>query len=176
MKTSIAILVALVLALSGCGGDDAATGSGEKNAGSTTVSNPDSYFPTVSYPGGKGKRTEPVVKPWDQPAPKELLVRDAKVGTGPVARRGDEVTIWYIGFQYNTGKIASTGWVPPASPTTINPLGAGRTFAAMEEGIEGMRVGGRREMLVPEDRGVGEVPLLMIVELVGVKPKASPGG
>ena len=178
MKASTAILAALALAFSGCGGNDAATRSDEKVAESPTASEEsptaseesptafkpreprfptpatqgDPHFPTISY-DGKGRRAKPVIEPSDLPPPKRLLVRDLRVGTGPVAYQGDGVTIWYIDLYYKTGKEAFFGWGPPASPLIITRLGAGGTFVAMEEGIEGMRVGGRREMLVPARRG-----------------------
>lgn len=192
MKVLAAILAVLVLALSSCGGDDAATGSEEKDSASATASDSNSkpskgrimipsgqddpHFPVVTY-DGKGRRAEPAIEPPGPPPPEQLLVRDVDVGTGPVARSRDDVVIWYIDFFYKNGKQAFYGWAPPASPYTVHRLGTGRTFAAMEEGIEGMRVGGRREMVVPGDRAFGDgESLYVLVDLVAVEPAKAPRG
>jgi peptidylprolyl isomerase len=199
MKASAAILAAaLALAFAGCGGDDAATGSDEKDAGAATASEEkdaqsatapapreprfptpatpgDPHFPTISY-DGKGGRAKPVIEPSELPPPKQLLVKDLRVGTGPIAYQHDEAAIWYIDFNYKTGKEVFTGWGPPASPLVLAPLGAGKTFVAMEEGIEGMRVGGRREMLVPARRAFGTGALVVMVDLVSVEPAEASGG
>lgn len=206
MKAFTAILaVALLLAFAGCGGNDAATGSDEKDAVPATVSgatntapeaapekkeevdsalafkpreprfpspaaSDDPHFPTITYKGN-GPRAMPVVEPPDLPPPQRFVVRDIEVGTGPVAHHGDEVDIWFIDFFYKSGKQAFFGWAPPASPWTIDRVGAGGTFVAMEEGIEGMREGGRREMLVPARRAFGTGALHVMVDLVRVKPR-----
>ncbi|HEU4392052.1 MAG TPA: hypothetical protein VFR04_00295 [Solirubrobacterales bacterium] len=192
MKTSMAIFAAaLALALTGCGGNDAATGSGESDTGTATASEEkgagdtatashpkprfptpatqgDPHFPAISYEG-KGRQNEPTIEPSDLPPPKRLLVKDLRVGTGPVAYRDDEVVIWYIDFNYKTGKDSFFHWRSLPSPYVLGGLGTGMTFAAMEEGIEGMRVGGRRVMLVPAHRGFGSGALVVFVDLVGIK-------
>ena len=183
MKAAIAIF-ALVLALFsvGCGGDDAATTTtAETKAASAESSEKqeefrfpiasdqgDPHFATISYAGG-GKRPKPKIDPPNLPPPKRLLVRDIEVGTGPVARRGDEVGVYYIGTHYETGRETFLRW-PPASPPWALRLGSGGSGEGFEAGIEGMRVGGRREVLIPARLMYGNGAMDYVIDLVSVGP------
>lgn len=176
MKAAAAILaVALALLAGGCGEDGTAVTAREANPPEQTgprypnVSDgSDPRFASISP--GDGPRDEPEVAPPDLPPPKRLLIRDLEVGSGTVARPGDQVTVRYIGVFYETGRLYYRGWLyPPALKVRLRPGGQ-----AWEEGIWGMREGGRRELVVPSRLAFGSGAIDYVVELVRVEPAAKP--
>lgn len=130
------IAVSLSVISIGCGGSSGSTtsdgGSGDRAASGTAQVQRDAAYPVPSAPPKKGPLTK-------------LVIRDLKVGKGPMAHWGDEVSVRYVGLEYQTAKMYSQHWNAPL----LFKLD-GVTFSkAWQEGIEGMRVGGRREVLVP---------------------------
>ena len=110
-------------------------------------------FATITRGGDVSKFD---IDPPERPSPKHLVIRDIEVGSGPVARRGDDIAIYYIGDYYGNGKPSVRTW-PPGSPLEIR-LGFEGWGDTWEEGIEGMRVGGLRELIVPEAFELGDRP------------------
>lgn len=117
--------------------------------------------------GGKGNEN-PRFDPPDGPAPKKLLIRELEVGSGPPARHGDEVSVYYAGAVYQTGKVRYGGW-PPAQPASF-PLGLSFFGEAWEESIEGMRAGGLREVIIPSHRLNGTGAVDYVIKLVALEP------
>jgi FKBP-type peptidyl-prolyl cis-trans isomerase len=101
---------------------------------------------------------------------------DIKVGTGPVAAAGQTVKVHYTGWLTNGKKFDSS--VDRAEPFTFN-LGGGQVIKGWDEGVAGMKVGGKRQLRIPPqlgygDRGAGGVippnaTLIFDVELLGVR-------
>jgi peptidylprolyl isomerase len=143
---------------------------GSKPAAATSSAS-DPHFATITY-SGEGKRAKPQIDPPDLPPSKRLMFRDLKVGTGPIAQRGDDVAVWYRGVKYKTGKQMFIDW-PPARPFVIR-LGSGGGGEGFEGGVEGMRVGGRREILVPSRMMYGSGALDYVVELARIEPDPKP--
>jgi FKBP-type peptidyl-prolyl cis-trans isomerase len=83
------------------------------------------------------------MRPADRPPPKKVLLRDLKVGTGPVARIGARVAFYYYSVNYKTGKRTYYRWSP--EPVSVNEL----TRIPWQEALVGMRPGGLREVIVP---------------------------
>jgi FKBP-type peptidyl-prolyl cis-trans isomerase len=103
----------------------------------------------VTTTGSSGiTRTEPEVKLPQGPPPKHLVIDDLVRGSGPPAEPGAAMTIEYIGDFYD-GKQFTNSW-ERAKPFVFH-LGAGSSFAdpSWERGLRGMRLGGRRELIVP---------------------------
>jgi peptidylprolyl isomerase len=110
------------------------------------------------------------------PAPKTLKVKDVVVGKGRVAKPGATVTIQYVGELYSSGKQFDASW-DRGQPFAF-PLGAGQVIPGFDRGIKGMRVGGRRIIVIPPRLGYGaagappDIPpnatLIFVVDLVGV--------
>ncbi len=121
-------------------------------------------------------KQRPKVTVPDTPPPRQLMVRDLEEGTGPPAEEGDEVTIMYFGRYYETGKLFSASW-DWGEPTTFK-IGAGAEGEGWEEGLKGMRVGGRRELIVPSRMTTpGNVnpdvgALLYVIDLFALAPGA----
>ncbi|HST68088.1 MAG TPA: FKBP-type peptidyl-prolyl cis-trans isomerase [Solirubrobacterales bacterium] len=107
----------------------------------------------------------PKVIPPDGPPPKKVVFEDVKVGSGPIAQRGDRVALHYVAVVLKNGEDFSYRWEP--DPPVVYPrLGEGQ-FPGLEKGIEGMREGGRREVVVPNYAADGVVYL---VDLESVEP------
>jgi peptidylprolyl isomerase len=126
--------------------------------------------------GGAGaKKTKPKVVPPKGPKPKQLVVEDLEEGTGPEAKPGDELTVQYVGVGYESGKEFDSSW--GKKPFTFT-LGDGKLIKGWEEGLEGMKVGGRRELITPPDyaygsEGAGAIApnatLVFVIDLLEVK-------
>lgn len=112
----------------------------------------------------KGDGKKPNIEPPDRPAPKKLLFRDLEKGSGPAARRGDEVIVHYDGAMYDTGEVRYGG------RTQISRLGFDGWGKAFEEGIEGMKEGGRRELIVPSRFLGGSGTVDYVIELTRLAP------
>ena len=129
-------------------------------------------FPSVSANLG----AKPKVGHTHGPAPKKLRMKDVVVGKGRVARAGDDVTMQYVGKLYASGREFDASW-DRGQPFAF-PLGAGQVNAGIERGVKGMRVGGRRILVIPPGLAYGaagappDIPanatLLFVVDLVGV--------
>ena len=101
---------------------------------------------------------------------------DIKVGTGPAAAAGQTVKVHYTGWLTNGKKFDSS--VDRGEPFTFN-LGGGQVIKGWDEGVAGMKVGGKRQLRIPPqlgygDRGAGGVippnaTLIFDVELLGVR-------
>ncbi len=110
-------------------------------------------------------------------APGDLVVEDLIDGTGDEARAGSTVSAHYAGWAFSTGEEFDSSWNRGA-PLDF-PLGAGRVIQGWDQGIAGMRVGGRRKLTIPPhlgygDRGAGGVikggeTLIFVVDLVDVR-------
>jgi len=110
--------------------------------------------------------------------PQELVVDDAMVGDGEAVRLGAVVTVEYVAVAWSSGEPFDASW-DRGQPFSFQ-LGAGRVIEGWERGVEGMRVGGRRVLVVPPDLGYGEggVPgtiepgetLVFVIDLLDVDP------
>jgi len=138
----MASIIALVLALAalGCGDDDE----------STSVST-DQSAPADS--GGAADKTKPKVTVPKSAPPAKLEVRDLEKGGGAEAVAGDEVTVQYVGVNYKNGKEFDSSW-SRSEPFTFQ-LGSGMVIPGWDQGVEGMKVGGRRELIIPPDLAYG---------------------
>ncbi|MEV4255776.1 FKBP-type peptidyl-prolyl cis-trans isomerase [Spirillospora sp. NPDC049652] len=114
--------------------------------------------------------------PEGQP-PQNLDITDIKVGDGAEATKGSTVSAHYVGVAFSTGEEFDASWNRGA-PLDF-PLGAGRVIKGWDMGIQGMRVGGRRKLVIPAHLaygnhspspkiGAGET-LIFVVDLVDVK-------
>ncbi|SDG91309.1 peptidylprolyl isomerase [Lentzea fradiae] len=120
--------------------------------------------------------TKPEVDPHDGPAPKDLLIEDITVGDGPEATQGQLVSVHYVGVSHSTGEQFDASW--DRGEAFQFPLGAGRVIQGWDQGVQGMKVGGRRKLVIPPQlgygaRGAGGVikpneTLIFVVDLLGV--------
>jgi FKBP-type peptidyl-prolyl cis-trans isomerase len=108
--------------------------------------------------------------------PTQLLMKDEVVGTGAEAKAGDTVTVNYVGMLTN-GTIFDASANHSSTGFTF-PLGAGQVIKGWDEGVVGMKVGGKRELVIPASLGygnqaVGSIPanstLVFQIELLNVQ-------
>ncbi|MET8539316.1 FKBP-type peptidyl-prolyl cis-trans isomerase [Kitasatospora sp. NPDC004799] len=110
-------------------------------------------------------------------APTELQIRDIVVGDGAEAKKGQNVSVRYVGVTFETGEEFDASW--NRSPNEFRfPLGAGRVIKGWDQGVVGMKVGGRRELTIPARLAYGAqspsplIPanstLIFVVDLLAV--------
>ena len=124
---------------------------------------PNTTKPEIDFPGDE--------------APSQLVVEDLKEGDGAEAGAGDTIKAHYVGVAHSTGEEFDASWNRGA-PLEFR-LGVGQVIRGWDEGIVGMRVGGRRRLTIPADmaygdRGAGNVikpgeTLIFVVDLLGVR-------
>jgi len=85
-----------------------------------------------------------------------LKYRDLKVGTGDVAMKGNTVSVHYTGWFYSNGKRGEKfdSSLDRGTPFEFK-LGARMVISGWDEGVEGMKAGGKRELMIPPDLGYG---------------------
>jgi peptidylprolyl isomerase len=106
--------------------------------------------------------------------PAELEITDIWEGNGAEANPGDVVQVHYVGVAYSTGEEFDASW-NRGDPLQFE-LGAGRVIAGWDQGVQGMKVGGRRKLVIPPglaygDRGAGSAiapgeTLIFVCDLV----------
>jgi peptidylprolyl isomerase len=156
MRICRVILVLGLLVCAGCGGSGETTGAGSQGSDAATAKNVSQQEPR--YP-------VPAAAPQKKPL-KKLVSRDLEGGGGPVARWGDTAIVRYVGVYLENGKIYSQHW----GFSMDFELDGEAVGPGWQKGIEGMRVGGRRELLIPSDQLFGDGDLAYVVELLKVEP------
>lgn len=123
------------------------------------------------------ERTKPdVTSPGGDPPGKALKVTDIEVGDGPEASSGQRVEVHYVGVSWSSGQQFDASW--DRNETFHFKLGAGQVIPGWDQGVAGMKVGGRRELVIPPalaygSRGAGGVigpneTLIFVVDLLSV--------
>ncbi len=115
--------------------------------------------------------------PSGEAPPQELVVEDLVVGDGPEAENGDNVAMHYVGKAWSTGEQFDASW--DRGQTFDFDLGEGGVIAGWDQGIVGMKVGGRRMLTIPPDLAYGDAgagdaigpgeTLVFVVDLVEVR-------
>jgi peptidylprolyl isomerase len=143
MKAGIlTIVVCVALAIAGCGGSSDSSSSSSEGGS------------TASESSGGADKTKPKVTVPKGAPPQKLEVKELEEGSGEEAKSGDEVTVQYVGVNYKNGKEFDSSW-SRSEPFTFT-LGAGQVIPGWEQGVEGMKVGGRRELIIPPELAYGE--------------------
>lgn len=114
--------------------------------------------------------------PSEQPPPNELQIEDLTEGDGAEASAGDTVTVHYAGKSWSTGEQFDASW--DRNQEFSFRLGGGQVIAGWDEGVQGMKVGGRRKLTIPPQKGYGAAgaggviapneTLVFVVDLLGV--------
>jgi peptidylprolyl isomerase len=160
------IAVALSVSLAACGSDDGAD-------------SPDSGSSSAAAEVTSDLSEKPAVPGSDEPAPDELVIDDVVEGDGAEAVAGSTADVKYVGAFYESGEEFDSSWSGGADATIQVPLGAGAVIPGFEQGIEGMKEGGRRTVTIPSDlgygaEGQGPIPggatLVFVLDLVEVTP------
>ena len=132
-------------------------------ANTTPTSGPLSKEPTIALPKGT--------------PPKTLVTKDLITGTGATAAAGDQLAVNYVGELYKNGKIFDASWRDTPGKAFEFQLGRGAVIKGWDQGLVGMKVGGRRELIIPPSlaygaSGTNGIPgnstLVFVVDLIGV--------
>jgi peptidylprolyl isomerase len=86
--------------------------------------------------------------------PKDLEITDIWEGDGKVADAGDNVLVHYVGVSYSTGEEFDASW-SRGEPLGFR-LGVGQVIAGWDQGVQGMKVGGRRKLVIPPNMAYGD--------------------
>ena len=97
--------------------------------------------------------TAPTIKIPSGTPPTSLQSADLITGTGATAQTGDNVTVQYVLGTYSSGKEVQSSWT--SQPFSFT-LGAGQVIPGWDQGVVGMKVGGRRELIIPPSLGYGD--------------------
>jgi peptidylprolyl isomerase len=120
-----------------------------------------------------GVTTKPEIEFPDGPPPTELVITDLVVGDGAEASPGDTVDVHYVGIEYDTGEEFDSSW--NRGESIAFPLRG--LIAGWQDGIPGMRVGGRRQLVIPPELAYGAAgsghrlsgkTLIFVIDLLGV--------
>ena len=118
--------------------------------------------------------TKPQVNVPSGPAPDDLVIEDIVVGDGAQAVPGGVVNVHYVGVEYDTGAEFDSSW--NRGETIEFPLDG--LIAGWQDGIPGMKVGGRRKLTIPPAQAYGPAggghrlsgkTLIFVIDLLGVR-------
>lgn len=176
-----ATLAAALLAGCGSGGSSTITVGNESDVTSvphvagekTTPTTPTTTAAKTPTSGPLSK--QPKVTPPSGAAPTKLVVKDLIKGTGSEAKAGQSVTVNYVGVLFHGGKEFDASW-KRNEPFTFT-LGKGQVIKGWDQGVAGMKVGGRRELVIPAELAYGKrgspptipanAPLVFVIDLLG---------
>jgi peptidylprolyl isomerase len=155
--------------------------------GSDTKSSGDASPTTVANGSGSSTTVSPNALPRPEvkiPAtlPTKLVVTDLKDGTGPAAVNGDTLVVHYIGVRSADGTEFDNSY-DHGTPLPVT-LGVGQVIAGWDQGLVGVKAGGRRQLDIPSDLGYGDKPqgdvikagdaLTFVIDVVAILPKPNP--
>lgn len=158
---SLVTLCASALALAACGSAVSAptTAAPATTTAPAVVSPGAGASPEITYipaqdrsPAGTAGKAPTVVVPPGTP-PTNLERADLIVGKGPAAKAGDKVTVQYVLATYSAHKVVQSSWTGQPFSFTI---GAGQVIPGWDDGVVGMKAGGRRELIIPPSLGYGD--------------------
>jgi peptidylprolyl isomerase len=120
---------------------------------------------------------KPTVGLVEGPPPADLVIEDITIGNGQEVQPGQWAVVQYVGVSFDTGEEFDASW-NRGSPFSFQ-LGAGRVIDGWDRGVLGMRIGGRRKLVVPPHLGYGNqgvgnrikpgATLVFVVDLVDIK-------
>lgn len=184
---TIALLAAAAVGLGACGDDEddadlpaaiPATPAQTETATATTGTGT-----TATGTGGKTLKiskdlsSKPAIPKPTGKEPTKLITEDIVVGDGRAAKAGDNVVVHYVGVLFSDGEQFDASW-DNGQPFPF-VLGQGNVIPGWDQGVEGMKVGGRRTLIIPPDlaygeQGQGSIPpdatLVFVVDLLNVTP------
>jgi FKBP-type peptidyl-prolyl cis-trans isomerase len=182
----LTLLLAATLALAACGDDEAKT--------DPSTAAPSGGTPTTPAPAPAETETEPAAPEGGDPKdldkkprvdipkgdpPTKLVTEDIVKGKGRAAKKGDRIEMQYVGVLYDGGTQFDASWEQNEGKPFPFILGNGDVIKGWDEGIVGMRKGGRRRLVIPPDLAYGpegrpptipaNATLVFVVDLVGFR-------
>ena len=152
-RNSIVAIVVVVLLVLGAGayGIALAVGGGDSKAKAAPEASASATPAPIVTPAAL--KTKPKITVPKEKAPTKLVTKDLVTGTGPVVQSGQQLVVNYVGALYANGKEFDSSWKSKTTfPVTI---GKGQVIQGWDQGIPGMHVGGRRELIIPPGLAYG---------------------
>lgn len=184
---TVVVMLGTTALLAGCGSSSNSGSIGVGNESDVksvpTVAGEKTPTSTATTPTTAGAKTptsgplstKPSVPPSTGAAPTTLVTKEIIKGTGPEAKPGQPVTVNYVGVLFHGGTEFDASW-KRNEPLTF-PLGQGQVIKGWDQGVAGMKVGGRRELIIPSELAYGKpgrpptippnAPLVFVVDLLG---------
>ncbi len=169
-------LAAISLAAAGCGEEESGLQEGEE-AGQEEQAAEEAEAPEAPPETSGELKEKPKITVPKTPAPTKLETKDLVKGKGATAKSGSQISVNYSGVAYSTGKEFDNSY-DRGQPFDLQ-LGAGMVIPGWDQGIEGMKVGGRRQLIIPPDLAYGaegqpptikgNETLIFVVDLLGVQ-------
>ncbi|HEY8502624.1 MAG TPA: FKBP-type peptidyl-prolyl cis-trans isomerase [Solirubrobacterales bacterium] len=158
----------MTLQAAGCGGsaeggNPTTTTASERAKTPTTADDKQSDWAPIEK--AAGKKANLLLIPHGPP-PKKVVFKDLQVGDGPVLKHEDWFTADYVAQNYETAEVRESYWGPPR---TVFIYGDKTMVDGWIPGLKGMRIGGKRELILPASQAYGN-PLVYVVKLVKLEP------
>jgi peptidylprolyl isomerase len=141
-----ALLACLALVAVACGDDAETTADAPAETQEAAPSAPQEISTDLTE--------KPSIAPGAGEPPTELQIEDVVEGKGRAAKDGDNVTVQYVGVAWASGAEFDASW-NSGQPFEFT-LGSGNVIAGWDEGVKGMKPGGRRMLVIPPDKAYGE--------------------
>jgi peptidylprolyl isomerase len=179
--------LAVVILIAGCGSSsgESTIGVGEESKSAEALAKATATSSaSTGASGSTGTATptsgplskEPTVVPPTGATPSKLVIKELIVGTGAEAKAGDSVTVNYVGVLFHGGKEFDASW--KRNEPFVFSLGRGQVIKGWDKGVAGMKVGGRRELIIPAAEAYGaagspptipaNAPLVFVIDLLAV--------
>jgi peptidylprolyl isomerase len=169
LRVSVAgALLALAVTAAGCGGNDNSNTTSQATQTTQTTQTQTATQPqTPQAAAPKAKKVTPTaseanlkrkpkVPKGKGSAPSRLVVQDLIVGKGKKATSGSTISVQYVGVLFKNGKEFDASWSGKRPGQGFSfPLGAGQVIPGWDQGVVGMKVGGRRKLIIPPDLAYG---------------------
>ena len=143
-----ALLAGTAIAVTGCGGSEPT-----KTADIPAAPAPAAPPAPKASTNLKDTKSKPVVPRQKGKPPKELIVKDIVIGKGRAAKKGDKLSMQYVGVLFNGGEQFDASW-DNGSPFDF-VLGQGKVIKGWDQGLLGIKPGGRRELIIPPKLAYG---------------------
>jgi peptidylprolyl isomerase len=175
MRRYLLILPVLLaaVALAACGGGS----KSDETAAQPTATPTDPPPGKVTVTGALGAKPTIKVTPENPTPPSTLVIKDLHKGKGKAAKPGNTVTVQYVGALYRDSSVFDNSW--DRGKAFPFQLGGGNVIPGWDAGVKGMKVGGRRELVIPPDQAYGaqgsgpigpNETLVFVVDLLKIKP------
>ena len=119
-----------------------------QTAAADTAAKPPTATKVTPTSGESNIATKPKIPKAAGAAPKALKVEDLIEGKGAAAKSGDKVSVRYVGILFNNNKEFDSSWKRGKAPFELT-LGQGQVISGWDQGLVGMKVGGRRRLTIP---------------------------